>query len=303
MNGCYDLHGIVPIINTPFDEKLNIDVPSLERLIEQSITDGIVGCIVPAVASEVDKLSLSERKFLVKQVASVANRRIKVIAGVSSEEIKDAIGLAENALHLGCDGILCRVPDRLEADHQGTVQFFQELSSVGMEMLMVQDLSWNGYGMSLKTILEMFKKISAFKCIKIETIPAGFKSSQVLSETKGELNISSGWSLPEMIEALDRGIHGFNTTAINKPFIHIYRLHTEGHRFEAIKLFEEIVPFLAWTHQHIDISIQFLKRYCYTKGIFSTFNVRQPILPFDLYHDRCSEELIRNIILCETRLT
>ena len=25
MKGCYDLHGIVPIINTPFDEKLNID--------------------------------------------------------------------------------------------------------------------------------------------------------------------------------------------------------------------------------------------------------------------------------------
>ncbi len=162
MTGCYDLHGIVPIINTPFDEKLNIDVPSLERLIEQSITDGIVGCIVPAVASEVEKLSLRERKFLVEQVASIAGRRIKVIAGVSSEEIKDAIGLAENALHLGCDGILCRVPDKLEADHQGIVRFFQELSSVGMEMLMIQDLSWNGYGMSLKTIFEMFKKISAF---------------------------------------------------------------------------------------------------------------------------------------------
>ena len=303
MTGCYNLHGIVPIINTPFDEELNIDVPSLERLIEQSIADGIVGCIVPAVASEVEKLSLSERKFLVKQVASIADSRIKVIAGVSSEEIKDAIGLAENALRLGCDGILCRVPDRLEGDHQGTVQFFHDLSSVGMEMLMVQDLSWNGYGMSLETILEMFKKISAFKCIKIETIPAGFKSSQVLSATKGKLNVSSGWALPEMIEALDRGIHGFNTTAVNKPFVHIYRLHIEGRRSEAIKLFEEIIPFLAWTHQHIDISIQFLKRYCYTKGIFSTFNVRQPILPFDLYHERCSEELIRKIILCETTLT
>ena len=82
-------------------KKLNIDVPSLERLIEQSIADGIVGCIVPAVASEVEKLSLSERKFLVKQVASIAGRRIKVIAGVSSEEIKDAIGLAEKCTAFG----------------------------------------------------------------------------------------------------------------------------------------------------------------------------------------------------------
>ena len=62
MKTCYSLHGIVPIINTPFDEQLELDFPSLERLLEQSIADGIVGCIVPAVASEVDKLSDLERR-------------------------------------------------------------------------------------------------------------------------------------------------------------------------------------------------------------------------------------------------
>ena len=45
---CYALHGIVPIINTPFDDRLKLDFSSLERLLEQSIADGIVGCIVPA---------------------------------------------------------------------------------------------------------------------------------------------------------------------------------------------------------------------------------------------------------------
>ena len=52
MKTCYSLHGIVPIINTPFDDRLKLDFPSLERLLERSIADGIVGCIVPAVASE-----------------------------------------------------------------------------------------------------------------------------------------------------------------------------------------------------------------------------------------------------------
>ena len=223
MKTCYSLHGIVPIINTPFDEQLELDFPSLERLLEQSIADGIVGCIVPAVASEVDKLSDLERRQLVEHVVAIADGRIQVVAGVSSESLEEAFKLAEHAVKAGSDGVLCRVPTRLEGDREAILSFFTRLSEAGMEMLMIQDLSWGGYGVSLEVILEMFEKIPAFRCIKIETVPAGLKSTRVLEATEGRLNVSSGWSLPEMIEALDRGIHGFNTTAINKPFVHIYR--------------------------------------------------------------------------------
>ena len=49
----YPLSGVVPIIHTPWTEDDRIDFPSLERLIERSIEDGVSGCIMPAVASEV----------------------------------------------------------------------------------------------------------------------------------------------------------------------------------------------------------------------------------------------------------
>lgn len=302
MKTCYSLHGIVPIINTPFDDRLKLDFFSLERLLEQSIADGIVGCIVPAVASEVDKLSGEERRQLVERVVAIADGRIKVVAGASAENLEEAFNLAEHAVKAGSDGVLCRVPSFLEGDRKAIVNYFTRLSEVGMEMLMIQDLSWSGYGTRLEVILEMFEKIPAFRCIKIETVPAGLKSTQVLEATEGKLNVSSGWSLPEMIEALDRGIHGFNTTAINKPFVHIYQLHGEGRRDEAIVLFERILPFLAWAHQHIDISIHFLKRYCQRRGIFSTYNVREPILPYDTYHERCGAELIEQVIAVEDGL-
>ena len=51
----YPLTGVVPIIHTPWTEDNRIDFPSLERLIERSIKDGVTGCIMPAVASEVYK--------------------------------------------------------------------------------------------------------------------------------------------------------------------------------------------------------------------------------------------------------
>ncbi|HWE63815.1 MAG TPA: hypothetical protein VHB98_19050, partial [Chloroflexota bacterium] len=55
-------------------------------------------------------------------------------------------------------------------------------------------------------------------------------------------------------------------------------------------------PVLTWSHQHIDISIQFLKRYCWRRGLFATANVRQPILHYDRYHERCGEEYLDLVI-------
>lgn len=166
-------------------------------------------------------------------------------------------------------------------------------------MLMIQDLDWNGYGMSMGLILRMFGSIPAFRCLKVETVPAGVKYAEVLRATGGSLNVSAGWALPQMIEALDRGVHGFSTTAINKPFIEIYRLYHVGWRADAQALFDRVLPYLAWAHQHIDVSIQFLKRYCKRRGLLSTVNVRQPILPYDDYHERCGAELIEKMIAIE----
>ncbi|HUQ91594.1 MAG TPA: dihydrodipicolinate synthase family protein [Bryobacteraceae bacterium] len=299
---CYVLHGIVPVINTPFDDALDIDVPSLERLLERGIADGITGCIVPAVASEVDKLSPAERRRMIELVTAIVGQRIQVIAGCSSEQLADSVDLARHALQAGCTGILCRVPSRLNEHDAAIFDFFRELGATSGETLMIQDLAWTGYGMKLDLILRMFEEIPAFRCLKVETVPAGVKYSQVLEATSGSLNVSAGWAIPQMIEALDRGVHAFNTTAINRPFVHIYRLHHAGRRAEARTLFDRVVPYLAWSHQHIDISVQFLKRYCKRSGLFSTTNARPPILPYDLYHERCGAELIESLIAIEDDL-
>ncbi len=122
---CYPLYGIVPIVNTPFDERLRIDVPSLERMLEQNIADGISGCIVPAVASEVDKLSMEERKTFIETVKRICGGRIQVVAGASSEVLEETLEIARHAMRVRCNGVLCRVPNRLmRADPRTIFEYF-----------------------------------------------------------------------------------------------------------------------------------------------------------------------------------
>ena len=130
-------------------------------------------------------------------------------------------------MRVGCTGIRRPVPTSLRDNDPAIFDFFRRLSSAGMHMhmLVIQDLDWNGYGMNPELILRMFESIPAFRCLKVEMVPAGVKYTQVLRATGGTMNGIRGVALPQMIEALDRGVHGFNTTAINRPFVRIYQFH------------------------------------------------------------------------------
>jgi 4-hydroxy-tetrahydrodipicolinate synthase len=106
------------------------------------------------------------------------------------------------------------------------------------------------------------------------------------------MHVSGGWAVMQMIEALDRGVHAFMPTALHPIYVQIYRLYTSGQRQAACDLFDEVLPILAFSNQHLDISIHFFKRLLFAQGTYPTPAVRAPILPFDGFHARMAEELI-----------
>ena len=70
-------------------------------------------------------------------------------------------------------------------------------------------------------------------------------------------------------------------------------------RAEAQALFERLLPVLAFSNQHLDISIHFFKRLLHAQGIYRTPRVREPILRFDHVHERRAAELIEYVIALE----
>jgi dihydrodipicolinate synthase/N-acetylneuraminate lyase len=300
--GRLQLQGIVPIILTPFDDALRIDWRSLERYLESALADGIAGCIVPAVASEVDRLTVSERQDLIRAVASVAASRIAVFAGASSDDLDETLEVVETARAARCAGVLCRVPDRLRDDERAIMDHFSRIADGGAPLIMLQDLSFDGPGLRPEFLAELFGAIPAIRSMKIETVAPGPKYTRLRQLTGGRLHLCCGWALTQMIEALDRGVDAFTPTAIHLPFVRVHQLYREGRRDEAMQLFHRALPALAWSHQHFDISLQFLKRYSHRKGLLSTYNVRPPRLSYDVFHERIGDELIDDLLLLEARV-
>jgi dihydrodipicolinate synthase/N-acetylneuraminate lyase len=288
----YPLDGIVVSLNTPFGEDGRVDFRSFEKLIHLHLAEGAVGFLTTAQAAEVHELTLDERIDIVRCARELTNGRAQLIAGATARGERDSRILAEVATHAGCDGVLIEPAESSRKGCREALDFFKSFATIGMPVLMIQDLDWGGYGLPVDVITELFEQVDSFRCLKVEVTPAGPKYSAVLEATDGRLHVSGGWASQQMIEALDRGVSAFMPTAMTGLFARVMSSYRAKDRDAARAQFHLMLPVLAFTRQHLDISIQFHKRLFHRRGIFSTPNVRKRSVPYDAYHKRYGDELI-----------
>src|SRR5271157_252796 len=290
------IRGIITVLNTPFTADDEIDTESLKRNINEAVHAGVAGFLVPAMASEVEKLSDAERDLEITTVLDEVRDKIPVIGGASAPTPEARAIYARAAIDAGCDGILVNIPYEQDIQYAADVDAIAKLDP---GFLMLQDWSSSDYGIPDPLIARLFEELDAFRALKIEVVPAGAKYSEVIEATGGRLHVSGGWAVMQLIEALDRGIHAFMPTGLHHVYTRIYGLYKGGDRDAARELFDKILPVLAFSNQHLDISIHFFKRLMFKQGIFSTSRIRFPILPFDGIHEKIAKELIDLAIALE----
>ncbi len=296
MKELFPLHGIVTVLNTPFDQNNRVDLGALQRNVEEAIKAGVVGFLVPAMASEVLKLSVSERLSMVDRVLQTVNGKVPVFAGSGGVSLSESRKILKSYLDLGCCHVLFQLPFSTSTQFK---KDFINLADLGPEVIMLQDWDATGYGLPDELIMDLFESVPAFQCLKVETVPSGIKYSNIIRLSKGQLHVSGGWAVSQMPEALLRGVHAFMPTGMHWIYTWIFNEFYQGHEKSAVSLFNELLPVLAFSNQHLDISIHFFKRLLWKQGIYPTPNVRNPILPFDTIHEAIADELIEKVIKME----
>lgn len=288
----YRLRGLVVSLNTPFDAAGRVDERAVERLVEFHLHEGAVGFLVPAQAAEVHQLTFEERRRIVRIVREVSRGRAVVIAGATSRDPREALAMAEEAARTGCDGVLSEAPADCPRESAVLLDYFRALAEAGPPLLVIQDLDWHGWGLPVRVIAELFERIPAFRSLKVEVSPAGPKYTAVRRATGGLLHLSGGWAALQMIEALDRGVDVFMNTALTRFYRAVFEAYDAGDRALALERFHRLLPVLAFTRQHLDVSIHFHKRLFHHLGIFSTALVRKSDLAWDEHFERRSAELL-----------
>ena len=294
------LRGIVPSMNTPFLANGDIDLVGLRRCTEATLQAGVAGMLILAVAGETGSLSATEKRLVAHTVLDQVAQRVPVIVGCSSAQQAERLALATMARELDAPAMLCQAPTGLH----GTALLAQmeAMAMVGPRLLMLQDLDFSGPGLPLDDILLLHRQLPAFRCLKIEVALPGPKYSAVLEATRGDIHVSGGWAAAQMMEALHRGVHAFIPTAMDRIYVRIYRLFAAGQMDAARALHAQLAPVLAFSNQHIDVSIRFFKHLRQREGLFQTAICRDGVAPLDRHQEREMEVNLQRVVQLQDTL-
>ena len=274
-----ELNGIIPSLHTPFLKNKSIDYKSFEKLVLHTIDTKCAGMLISAVAGETQNLTFNEKSEIMEFVLDVNRNIIPIIFGCSSSKLDEIFLLVDLAKQKNINWVLIQAP--LNLNERELIAFYKKINEIGPSHLMIQDLSWDGYGLKDKTIQNLRNEVPKFKSLKIEVVNAGKKYSNIMNLTKNKLHLAGGWAATGFIEAIRRGIHGFIPSTMETIYNSVYSLMLDNKEKEARELFYRILPAISFAHQHIDISIKFYKMLRVTEEIFSTDVCRGDIQEFD----------------------
>ena len=161
------MYGIVPSLNTPFGASGALDLSSLSRLVEHTVSTGCGGMLGLAVAGEHNTLNYTEKSNFIYTVVNQNQGRIPFICSVTSTTFTETLNLTKAAAAARVDGICVQLSPSLNLEEK--LSFLKKLEKESPDIIMVQDLDWSSGGISLDEVVFLYRRIEKFKWLKIET--------------------------------------------------------------------------------------------------------------------------------------
>lgn len=157
--------GSCTAIVTPFNEH-GVDYERLKRNLEFQYENGTSAVVVCGTTGENATHTPNEHDELVRVTVRTVNGRMKVIAGIGSNNTENALRAAENAKYSGADAVLMVTPYYNKTTQKGLVEHFSYVADrVDIPMILYNVPSRTGIGITADTckVLSQHPNINGIK--------------------------------------------------------------------------------------------------------------------------------------------
>jgi dihydrodipicolinate synthase/N-acetylneuraminate lyase len=269
------LHGILPVLATPFDASGEIVESDVRALVRWVLDQGAHGLSAVGEASESPRMTREERQRLAEIVFDEAAGRVPVIVGVSAPNPRESAILAEHAASLGAAAVF--LMPTAGASYDETLTGFRRVADAGGIPLMLQDL----YApMPVPTIERLVQAEPRIRYVKEEVqLPAiaTLKMSEIRAAVGDGLLLLGGRGGQALLSELRRGAVASMPACIGvRGLVATFNAWTAGDEIAAREAFAQVAPVLLMRAQYAH---QIGKAYLRHIGIFSTTFVREPSGP------------------------
>jgi 4-hydroxy-tetrahydrodipicolinate synthase len=273
------LHGVLPIVHTPFLDTDEIDATTLKREIDWAFGQGIHG-LGTGMVSEILKLTAAERQRLAEKLVEFTAGRGPVFMGAGAESARQALEHALAAQKAGCDAVMATPPITSRVSEAGLVNYFRALAD-GVDLpVIVQDASgYVGQSIPLGVYVELLDRYGPEKILfKPEASPIGPNLSALRDATGGRARIFEGSGGIFLIDSFRRGIAGtMPGMDVLDGIVAIWNALTRGEDDRAYRVSDPIATLIALQLQAgLEGFLAIEKHLLVRRGIFSSARRRQP---------------------------
>lgn len=143
--------GSCTAIVTPFSEH-GVDYERLKKNLEFQYENGTSAVVVCGTTGENATHTPNEHDELVRVTVRTVNGRMKVIAGIGSNNTENALRAAENAKYSGADAVLMVTPYYNKTTQKGLIEHFSYVADrIDIPMILYNVPSRTGIGISADT--------------------------------------------------------------------------------------------------------------------------------------------------------
>jgi dihydrodipicolinate synthase/N-acetylneuraminate lyase len=270
--------GVIPVLQTPFQEDGSLDLNSLIAEVEYVKEAGADGLVFPGFVSEWWKLTSEEIDLCAQAITQAARGRLPVILNVTAQSTYVAVQQGRRFASLGADGLMCLPPFVVPRSSEALVTHLAAvLDAVDLPHILQYSASLTGIHLESSQMSALHDKYPHLGCIKVDFIPPGPVITRLRRVMPDSFTYLIGFAGLQMPDAVVRGAHGLMGGAghLREDLIAWSALlqDTNGQGFEK---FKSLLPLLNSEMQTVDMSIATHKWLLKQQGVFRSAHVRAP---------------------------
>jgi 4-hydroxy-tetrahydrodipicolinate synthase len=151
-----------------------------------------------------------------------------------------------------------------------------------------------GVRFSPDVFLRLCEECPNIRFIKVETQPPGRYVSQLIAGSKGKLGAFVGYAGVQMPDVLDRGAVGIQPgCSLSEVYVRLFHLYESGKRGAFDTLSRELLPYISYWMQGVELIIRAEKVMLQRRGIIASDHCREPHYTLDALEvqmiDHCLE--------------
>jgi 2-keto-3-deoxy-L-arabinonate dehydratase len=252
--------GIHAMLYAFFDAGEALDRAAMRRQTAVCLGLGMAGIAVLGLATEVAKLSESERRTLIDWTAEDINGRAPFGVTVAGNSVAEQLALARHAERAGADWVILQPPVAGQYGIEEYIDFFGRVAGGLTVPVAIQNApAYLGRGLSAADVARLVERHPNIRLIKAEG--SAVEIARLIALTQGRLPIFNGRGGLELADNLRAGCAGFILAPdLIDCALGAFRHFAEGRVEEADRAYAAMLPAATFVMQSLETLIAYGKR-------------------------------------------